>query len=449
VTFAAAATLLAGCAEWRKGALPTVPMPASWTSGTSSTASLDASTQSQWWRGFNDPLLEQLIDDALRTNNDLAAAAIRVYRAQLLAGLADTNRLPNVALGASGSVTRALDAHRSTHLSGLSGSMSYEVDLWGKLAAQRDLARWQAEATQADLEAAQQSLIGTTAVLYWQIAYLNQQIALSDANIAYAVQTLDLVRSRYRAGAASALDVAQAEQGLALQRVEQTKLMQNRAESRNALAILFDRPPQQPAAERASLSNATLPGVDAGLPADLLGRRPDLRAAEFRLRESLAHVDVTRTSFYPSFKLTGELGTSSASLERWLQNPVATLGAGLALPLIQWNTMQLEIKVSRTQFEEAVVNFRQQLYVALSEVENALSGGEQLEQEAEQCALLLEKAQRAETLAKARFTAGATGVQPWLDQQQRLRDAQGAQAQNLLSQLINRVNLYRALGGDA
>jgi outer membrane protein TolC len=184
------------------------------------------------------------------------------------------------------------------------------------------------------------------------------------------------------------------------------------------------------------------------LPAELLGRRPDLRAAELRLRESLANVDVTRTSFYPAFTLTGDLGTTSQSLARVLQNPAATLGVGIALPFIQWKTMQLKIKVSKSEYEEAVVSFRQKLYGALGEVENALSARVQLESELEQRGLSLAQAQRAEKLARARFRAGATGVEPWLDQARRLRDAQSALALNQLSRLNNRMDLYKALGGS-
>ncbi|KVE32735.1 RND transporter [Burkholderia sp. TSV86] len=412
-------------------------------------AASTATATANWWRSFDDPVLGQLIDDALRTNNDLAAAAIRVYRARLQAGLADTNLTPNVTLGATGGVSRTLDTHQMGRSSGLAGTLNYELDLWGRLAALRDAARWEADATAADRDAAKLSLIGTTAALYWQIGYLNQQIAFADANIAYAERTLALVRSRHAAGAVSGLDVAQAEQSLSAQRAAQTQLIQQRTENRHALAILFDRPPQAPAAEPAALPNAPLPAVPAGLPAELLGRRPDLRAAELRLRESLANVDATRTSFYPTFTLTGNVGTSSASLERVLANPIATLGLGLALPFVQWNTMQLQIKVSQTQYEEAVVNFRQKLYTALSEVENALSARVQLDRQAQQRTLSLAQAQRAETLARIRFEAGATGVQPWLDQQQRLRDAQSAAALNRLDRLNNQMNLYKALGGAA
>ncbi|PCE26902.1 RND transporter [Paraburkholderia acidicola] len=444
LTLACAAAVLSGCANTRGEALPPVDMPAHWNSPVSSTA---ASASALWWHSFGDPVLDGLIEDALKTNNDLAAAAIRVYRAQLQAGLSNTNLTPDVTLGANGNVSRSLDTHQESRSSNLSGSLSYELDLWGKLAAQRSVARWEVEATVADREAVRLTLIGTTASLYWQSGYLNQQIALGDANIAYAEQTLALVQSRYAAGAVSGLDVTQAEQTLSAQRAAQTELIQQRTENRNALAILFDRPPQTLAAEPHALPERPLPGVQAGLPADVLGRRPDLRASEFRLRESLANVEITRTSFYPTFSLTGSLGTSSASLERVLQNPVAALGLGLTLPFIQWNTMQLQIKVSRTQYEEAVVNFRQKLYGALSEVENALSKRVQLDQEAEQRALSLAQAQRAETLTRSRFKAGATGVQPWLDQQQRLREAQSTLALNQLNRLNNQMSLYKALGG--
>ncbi|MDN7582069.1 efflux transporter, outer membrane factor (OMF) lipoprotein, NodT family [Burkholderia orbicola] len=442
--FACAAVLLAGCAGARHDPLPAVAMPANWAAPVAADA---PAATGDWWRSFGDPQLDALIDDALRANNDLAIAAIRVYRAQLQAGLVDTNLTPNVTLGANGAVSRTLDTHQMSRSSGVNGSLSYEIDLWGRLAALRDAARWEADATAADLEAARLSLIGTTAALYWQIGYLNRQIALGDANIAYAERTLALVRSRHTAGAVSGLDLAQAEQSLAAQRAAQTQLIQQRTENRHALAILFDRPPQQRAAEPAALPDAAPPDVAAGLPASLLGRRPDLRAAEFRLRESLAQVDATRTSFYPTFTLTGSAGTTSTSLERVLTNPVGTLGLGLALPFIQWNTMQLQIRVSKSQYEEAVVGFRQRLYTALAEVENALSARVQLEREAEQRALSLAQAQRAERLAAARFAAGATAVQPWLDQQQVLRSAQSADELTRLNRLNNQMKLYRALGG--
>ncbi|MCI3208785.1 MULTISPECIES: efflux transporter outer membrane subunit [Pandoraea] len=453
LALASVAALLVGCAGVRHDPLPAVQVPAQWAAapgagaGTVATAGTAAVIAPDFWRAFGDPVLDKLITDVLAVNNDLAVAGIRVYRAQLQAGLADTNLTPSVTVNGNGTVSRTLDTHAMGRKSTLQATASYELDLWGKLAAQRDAARWEYEATDADREAARLSLIGTTAQLYWTIGFLNQQIANSESNIAYTERILALVRSRYAAGAVSGLDVAQTEGSLADQRAALTLLVQQRTESRNAVAILFDRPPEQAAPEPSTLPMQALPAVPAGLPAGLLGRRPDLRAAELRLRGTLANVDITRTSFYPTFTLTGQLGTTSTSLERVLQNPVGSLGLGLALPFIQWNTMQLQIKVSQTQYEEAVVNFRKSLYTALSEVENALSARDQITRESEQRALSVTQAQRAETLLRLRYRAGAIDVQPWLQQLQLLRTAQTADAQTRLNRLNNRMALYKALGG--
>lgn len=462
LALASAAALLAGCAGGvRHDPLPAVPVPAQWAGATpnaATTAVTAAASQAggpaasdvtapEFWRAFGDPVLDGLIADVLAVNNDLAAAGIRAYRARLQAGLADTNLTPSLAIEGKGGVSRSLDTHAMSRSSALNATASYELDLWGKLAAQRDAARWEFEATEADLQAARLSIISQTAQYYWTIGYLNQIIAYSESNIAYGERVLALVRSRHAAGAVSALDVAQAEQALADQRAALTQQWQQRAETRNALAILFDRPPQQAAAEPSTLPKQALPAVPAGLPAELLGRRPDLRAAELRLRETLANVDVTRTSFYPTFTLTGSLGTASSTLERVLANPIGTLGAGLSLPFIQWNTMQLQIKVSKTQYEEAVVTFRKRLFTALGEVENALSARDQLARESEQRALSLAQAQRAEALLRSRYLAGAIDIQPWLQQQKLLRDSQSAEAQVRLNLLNNRMTLYKALGG--
>ena len=155
--------------------------------------------------------------------------------------------------------------------------------------------------------------------------------------------------------------------------------MQQRVEARNALAILFNAAPGDTTlaavlpVEPQQLPRTTVPDVAAGLPAELLARRPDLRAAELRLRETLAQGDASRASYYPTLSLTGALGTSSASLLNLVKNPVLSLGAGLSLPFLRFNEMQLNTDLVKAQYAEAATTYRQTLYTALSEVENALS----------------------------------------------------------------------------
>ena len=425
---------------------PRVILPEKW-QGEDVTGTAIANRE-QWWQNFKDPLLDEMIDRALRTNNDLAAATIKVRRSRLKSGLTDTNLTPTVSITAASSGNLDLNhgTHSQTH--SVTGALSYELDLWGKLESLRDADRWEAEATEVDRENTALSLIGTTASAYWQVAYLNQQIAASEASIAYAEKTLELVQAKYRAGAVSSLDLVQAKRTVATQKANLTQLEQQRTEARNALAILFDQTPENSVVERQKLPDGRLPAVEAGLPASLLGRRPDLRAAELRLRENLANIDATRASFYPSFTLSGSLGGSSTSLESVLRDPITTLGVGLVLPFIQWNTTKLTIKVAETQYEEAVINFRQTLYQALRDVENTLSAYARLEAEKVQLEQALVLARQAEQITETRYRAGATGVQVWLDQQEIRRTAETTLAENCLNRLKNLMKLYQALGGD-
>jgi NodT family efflux transporter outer membrane factor (OMF) lipoprotein len=455
-----AASLLAGCSAMHTPYQPAaLSTPASWQNQPPPVAG-DAVLHDRWWRNFNDPQLDQLIELALARNNDLAAAAILVRRAQLQAGLATTN--PTVSLGLNTSNSRNLNGSSSTtpDIPGLPGapvssrsqsltaSVGYEVDLWGKLASQRDAAQWEALATAEDRDSAALSLIGTTAGLYWKIANLEQRIALSEQSIAYVARILQLVRVQYDAGAVSSLEVLEAERSLASQQASHTQLLQDMVETRSALAILFDGPPETQDSGRYRLATDTLPAVDAGLPSELLARRPDLRAAELRLRKTLSSADATRTGYYPTFSLTGSLGSSSTSLQNLLQNPVGTLASGLTFPFLQWNQMQLNIAVSKVDYEKASVDFRQTFYKALRDVEIALSARSQFQDQGVRLAQSLAAARRIESLYQERYRAGSVALKIWLDAQETLRSAEIAVADNNLNLLNSQVKLYQALGGD-
>lgn len=440
-----AISFTAGCANMHSiYTPPQTKVPAHWEAKTSG----EANSADKWWTRFGDPALDNLIEVVLRSNNDLAAATIRVHRARLESGLVATNRTPNVTVGVNANTRKDLNGGQSNTSYDATAGLSYELDLWGKLASARDAATWRVLATEQDRQATALSLVGTTATLYWQIAFLNEQILTSQQTVTYLEQILALVQVRFDAGAASRLDLVQAEQALVAQRIEQAQLEQSRVEERHAMAILFDESPQYRVAELPTLPNSALPEVGEGLPVELVSRRPDMRAAELRLRETLANVDQSRASFYPSLTLTGSLGSVSTTLANLLSNPVATLGAGLTLPFVQWNTKKLTIQVSETRYEEAVVGFRQSLYRSLGEVENALSARSQLATQSGQYEQLKELSANAESLARVRYVAGKTGVQPWLDEQDRQRKAVTKLAQNRLNRLNNLIRLYQALGGN-
>jgi outer membrane protein TolC len=199
--------------------------------------------------------------------------------------------------------------------------------------------------------------------------------------------------------------------------------------------------------ERQRLPEGALPEVQAGIPASLLAQRPDVQAAEQRLRKYLATVDGTRASYYPNFTLTGTLGTISTSLIEVIKNPYTALGVGLTLPFIQWNTMSLNVEIAQKDYEEAVVNFRQTLYSALSDVENSLAARENFNEEILQLQNSLELARKAEQLTEIRYRTGSAALQSWLDAQESRRDAERALALVRLNQLKNCMTLNQTLGG--
>jgi NodT family efflux transporter outer membrane factor (OMF) lipoprotein len=449
-----AALLVSACASNFNGPYqsPALTLPAQYSQTHAATVSgaAPAAPSASWWMRFNDPELDRLVAEVLQRNNNLAAAAIRVRRAQLLAGLADNNLQPRFSGSVGTGASLPLEAGAvTTRSNSVSLGAAYEIDLWNRLGSLRDVARWEALATEQDRQSTALTLVGTTAALYWQVGFLNQRLAANAQSIAYAQTTFNLVQAQYRAGAVSGLEVAQAQQTLASQQASQSALQQLAFEARTALVLLLDGPLGTGLSNPATLPVLTLPEMDAGVPAALLARRPDLRAAELRLRGSFTGIDATRASYYPAFSLTGSLGSSSAQLGSVLQNPVATLGLGVTLPFLQRTAMQLSIRVSETQYEEAVVNFRQTLYTALGDVENALSSRQQLAEQGARLDETLQAALTAERLYEVRYRAGAATLSLWLDAQEKRRTADIALATNRLARLNNQVTVYKALGGDA
>lgn len=465
---AACALLLAGCAATTPYSRPALDLPTQWAhestdgaqpaaTGPLSPSSAPAqSAASRWWQRFGDARLDSLIDAALERNADLARAALNVRQAQLSVGLSGDPLAigPEASLSAGGS--RRLDNGRTSNsrASSVTASVSYTVDLWGRLAAQRDIAAWALQASEADRETVRLNVISTTADLYWQLAFLNQRLANAQQSLETAQRTQQLVQAQYTAGAVSALELREAEQTVLSQRSNLSQLQQSRVETRNALAVLFDAAPgasvlqQVLGAEPGTLPTGPLPRVDEGLPAELLARRPDLRSAEWSLRQSLANVDVVRTSYYPNLSLTGTVGTSSTSLGNLLANPIATLGAGLTLPFLNLKEMRLNTEVARVQYETAVVNFRQTLYQAFADVENALSARTRLAEQSTLQEQSLVAAREAERLYEIRYRAGAVPLRTWLDAQESRRSAEINLAQVQLSRLQNQITLFQAMGGD-
>ena len=403
-----------------------------------------------WWQGFGDPGLNALIERTLAVNTDLASAGLRLERARLQAGLASTSLFPQASGSVSTSASRDLESSDDWSRNNSAGvSLGWELDLWGKLRTQRDIAQWEAQASAQDLQNTRLLLVAQAAELYWQLGYLNLAIETGQANLERLQRTATLVQSQFNAGAVSRLEVRQAQQNIESQRAAQAQLEQQRVEARNALTVLLDGRPWPAESEPKNLDGFTHPDVREGLPAELLARRPDLRAAELRLRQALASIKVTATSYYPTLSLTGSVGSSSPSLGDVLSNPVATLGAGLSLPFLRFRQMQLDIDSADLSYQIAANDFRRTLYTALAEVDNALSARQRLAEQVAAAERSYAEAVEIERLYEVRYRAGATDLRNWLDAQQTRRNAELSLAQARRSQLGNDVTLAKALGGGA
>lgn len=233
----------------------------------------------QWWTLFGDAQLNQLVDAVLAKNADLAVAGMTLKQARLQAELAENQQKPRVNSTVSTGHQFDLNSGNDSS-SGLSlgAGLSYEVDLFGKLARQTEAKRWEALATEQDLQATAQSLIGTTAKLYWQLAYYNESRTTAEQSLATSQKLYDLVKVQYQAGAVSGLDLTQAEQSVQSQKASLSQIQQSLVETRTAIAVLLHMPVQQLSIDEPQrLPRLALPSIAAGLPADILSRRPDLK----------------------------------------------------------------------------------------------------------------------------------------------------------------------------
>ena len=444
-------TALAGCSAVVKTPYnaPTVQIPLKFQYGAQKNKQVNLTDQ--WWTLFNDESLNQLIEQVLAKNSDLSVAGIKLQQARLQAGLAQNKQgirrtSSSISTGHNYDLGSGNDSSRGVSTS---VGVSYELDLFGKLANQTEASRWEALASEQDLQATAQSLVGTTAKLYWQLGYLNERYQTIQQNLASTQKIYSLVQSQYKAGAVSGLDLTQAEQAVQSQKASLSQLTQQRVEARTALAVLLHEPVQQlNIQEPAKLPRNALPNIAVGLPAEILARRPDLQAAELRLRKTLASKDATKASYYPSINLTGNLGSSSTSLTQLLQNPALTLGASLSLPFLQYNDMKKDIAISELEYEKAITQYRQTLYQAFADVENALSNRTQLDQQVQLQQRNLELADKTTRLTEVRYRNGAIALKNLLDAQETTRNARLSLVETKQNQYNAYVTLMQALGGS-
>jgi NodT family efflux transporter outer membrane factor (OMF) lipoprotein len=412
----------------------------------------------QWWTRFGSPQLVQLIDQARLGSYDLKAAMARVHQARAAVRIAGGTLLPTVEGGADAYRQRLLRGQGYSEQDASSSartyqyfdttlSASYEVDFWGGNAAARDSARFALQASAFDRDTLELSLLGSVADTYVTALAAREQARIAALNLRNADDLLKLVRSRYQAGSATALELAQ-QQSLVANQQRQLPLYQQQAgDALITLATLLGLPVQQLQLSEQGFEQLQGPSIDAGVPSQLLRRRPDIASAEARLAAAQADVAVARAALFPKLTLTASLATGDRQAMDLLRNPALNLGAGLTAPIFNNGRLRAGRDQAVARQDELLEAYRGVLITSFGEVEKALNSIDGLDRQTHWQAEELDQAQRALDLAQSRYRAGAEDLLTVLDAQRSLYGAQAERVQLRQQRLQASVALYKALGG--
>lgn len=453
-TLAASAVLLGGCSLVPVYERPQVDLAPRWNSYQAAPLGVTVPVQSGWWRSFGDPALSALEDRALRDSPTLAQARARIEQARGTARSAGAALYPTVSLNGTldrvhnGSGTTAKVGSGSSNTQSLFAQAGYELDFWGKNRAAGNAAQALAQASVYDADTVALTLTASVADTYFQLLSLRERLRLAQGIADDAQRLLALVQSQADLGVASNLQVEQQRSAAAGFAAALPPLQQQLEQNSHLLAVLVGATPEQFALADGGVQAVAVPQPQPGLPASILQRRPDIRAAEARLQGANFDIGVARAAFYPSLALTANAGVTSAALGQLLSsNPILDIGAALAQTLFDGGQRQGQLTVSRGRATELAAAYRGTVLGALQEVEDGLSATvhqRELEAAAQDAAT---SAQRASTLAEAQYRLGSSDFLNVLTAQRTRAQAQDALLQARLGRLQAAVGLFRTLGG--
>lgn len=449
LSMAAALLTLSGCQILPEFMLPKAPVPEKFTAPV---AEAKVAADIGWREFFRNPELQQVIEHALANNRDLKTAALRIEEARAAYGIQRADQLPTVNATAGGTRTRALlGANRVEYTSysvGL-GMTAFELDFFGRVKNLSDAALSQFFATEEAQRAAQIALIGEIAKVWLNERALAEQVQIAERTLKARQTSYDLVKQRFDAGIANALDLRQSETLVQSAVSSALALKRQHAQSRNALTLLVGNGAPLPAQQATLSAQVITADIGAGLPSDLLAHRPDIRAAEQQLRASQANIAAARAAFFPRISLTAGLGLASSSLsglfnggsETWNFTPA------LSLPIFDNGRNEANLDLAKVRANIAVSNYEKTIQVAFREVADALDARATLADEiTAQEAVRNAQAARLE-LAQARYKNGVSNYLDVLDSERELYTAEQQLLATRLLRLTNAVDLYRSLGG--
>jgi len=430
---------------------PDVPLPVAWLTPPADAQAVGP--ESDWWRGFGSVALNDYIAQAQNANDDIAAAVARVQEADAQARIAGAALLPSLTAGASATRQRTQPSTggplQTYDLFYPALTASYQLDFWGRNRDLHNAALATAKASRFDRETVALTVVTSVAMSYFEVLEFHDRLQVAQQNLDNAQMILKDFEFEASVGTATALDVAQQATTVATVNATIPPLQEQLRQSTDALAILIGQPPEKIVPGEDSLDALTLPAVGAGLPSQLLARRPDVAEAEEQLVSANANIAAARAAFFPSFDLTASGGYESTALGALLSpaTRVWALSASVSQTIFDHGALSGQYQYSRARYDELLSDYHKTVLTALGNVEDGLVGVQQTAEQELRQQDATDKARRAFEFAQLQFQAGTTNVLTMLNTETALFSAQDALVQGKFAHMQALLNLYQALGG--
>ena len=455
VGIVAALGLMTGCLVGPQYQRPAVDVPQEYRAPAPQQAAQASSLgNEQWWQVYQDPVLTQLIHTAIAQNYDVRIAAARVLEAHAQVGITRANQLPSASVGAdvfseqNAKVTRLFPPYQ-VNGGELSLSVIWNLDFWGKYRRQTEAARAQLLATEWGQRAVISSLVANVATAYFQLRALDSELEISKSTLGSRQQSLQLTHTLESHGGASGLDVSQAEQLVYTASETIPDLERQIEQQENLLSILLGENPQSVPRGRALTEQPTPESVPAGLPSELLERRPDIQQAEEIMVAANAQIGVAKAAFFPSVSLTGTGGLESNALNRFISQPseMWTAAAGVTQPVFEGGALRSGLRLARANWQETVFSYQQTVQNAMEQVSNSLVASQKDREFREQQELLTQAAQKTDQFSEVLYKNGGASYLQVLTSETNYLSAELNLVQAQLSERLALVQLYQSLGG--
>jgi multidrug efflux system outer membrane protein len=455
------ALVLSGCVVGPNYKRPTAAVPDTWKGqGPWQMATPeDEIPKGDWWQIYHDAELDRLEKELMQANQSLAAAQDRLSQARSAARIATSAYFPTVNADPSGQ-RELLSGNRppsgstvaltpvSQNVFTIPFSVSYEVDLFGRVRRNLEASNASLQASAADLGNVRLVLTAELAADYFNLRELDREAGVVRESVDIEQKGLDLVSRRHAGGVANGLDLAQQEALLDSTATQLQLVLQQRAQFEHAIAVLTGKP-----ASTFSLGegpfNATPPPVPTGVPSEILERRPDIATNERRMASENAQVGVAMAAFYPHITLGGSGGWQSSDMANLLSAPSAfwAIGGDILQPIVNGGRNRANLALTRATYDESVANYRESVLEAFQQVEDGLSGLKMLDQAAKTQQTAVDASRRALEIANNRYVGGVTTYLDVITAQSTLLTNERLATQLLGQQMVTSVFLVKALGG--